>query len=71
MLRWSASSDGACCRLVGPDYGDATYFGKGAAIVLRMGDEELRDRFDAALQELVADGTYARISARYFSASIY
>ena len=71
LLRWSASSDGACCRLVGPDYGDATYFGKGAAIVLRMGDEELRDRFDAALQELVADGTYARISARYFSASIY
>jgi len=71
LLRWSASSDGACCRLVGPDYGDATYFGKGAAIVLRMGDEELRDRFDEALQELVADGTYARISARYFSASIY
>lgn len=71
LLRWSASPEGGCCRLVGPDYGDATYFGKGAAIVLRMGDEELRDRFDAALQELVADGTYARISARYFSASIY
>lgn len=71
LLRWSASSEGGCCRLVGPDYGDATYFGKGATIVLRMGDEALRDRFDAALQELVADGTYARISARYFSASIY
>lgn len=71
LLRWSASSDGACCRLVGPDYGDATYFGKGATIVLRVGNEELRDRFDEALQELVADGTYARISARYFSASIY
>jgi len=71
LLRWSASSDGTCCRLVGPDYGDATYFGKGATIVLRVGNEELRDRFDEALQELVADGTYARISARYFSASIY
>ncbi|MDZ4380742.1 MAG: transporter substrate-binding domain-containing protein [Parvibaculum sp.] len=71
LLRWSASPEGGCCRPVGPDYGDAAWFGEGAAIVLRAGDEELRDRFNEALQELVADGTYARISARYFSASIY
>lgn len=71
LLRWGASPDGSCCRLVGPDYGDAAYFGKGAAIVLRAGDEALRDDFNEALAAVVADGTYARISANYFSASIY
>lgn len=71
LLRWSASPGGGCCRLVGPDYGDAAWFGKGAAIVLRTGDEALRDRFNEALKDLVADGTYARISARHFSASVY
>ncbi len=71
LLRWSASSEGACCRLVGSAYGDAAYFGKGAAIVLRKGDEKLRDDFNDALAALVADGTYARISSGYFSGSIY
>ena len=71
LLRWSASSGGDCCRLVGPDYGDAAYFGKGAAIVLRADDAQLRDEFNGALAALVADGTYARISSEYFSASIY
>jgi polar amino acid transport system substrate-binding protein len=71
LLRWSASPDGACCRLVGPAYGDAAYFGKGAAIVLRKGDEKLRDDFNVALAALIADGTYARISSGYFSGSIY
>lgn len=71
LLRWSASAEGACCRVVGPDYGDAAYFGKGAAIVLREEDAALRDEFDAALEAAVADGTYARISAEYFSGSIY
>lgn len=71
LLRWSASAEGACCRVVGPDYGDAAYFGKGAAIVLREEDAALRDEFDAALDAAVADGTYARISTEYFSGSIY
>lgn len=71
LLRWTSSGAGVCCRLVGPDYGDVAYFGKGAAIVLREEDAALRDAFDAALDAAIADGTYARISAKYFSGSIY
>jgi polar amino acid transport system substrate-binding protein len=71
LLRWIADTGSACCGLVGPDYADPAYFGEGAGIVLRAEDTKLRDSMNAALAALVADGTYARISARYFSASIY
>ncbi|MDO9126693.1 MAG: transporter substrate-binding domain-containing protein, partial [Parvibaculum sp.] len=71
LLRWTSGAAGACCRLVGPDYADPAYFGQGAGIAFRAGDAALRDEFDTALSALVADGTYARISARYFTASIY
>lgn len=71
LLRWISAKEGACCRLVGPDYADPAYFGEGAGIVLRAGNEALRDRINAALASLVSDGTYARISARHFSANIF
>ena len=70
LLRW-LKTDGDCCRLVGPDYDDPAWFGEGAGIALRDEDAALRKRLDAALASLVADGTYRRISARYFSQSIY
>ena len=71
LLRWTASGEGVCCRLAGSGYADPAWFGEGAGIALRAGDEALRDRFNTALEELVADGTYARISARYFADNIY
>ena len=67
----TASGEGVCCRLAGSGYADPAWFGEGAGIALRAGDEALRDRFNTALEELVADGTYARISARYFADNIY
>ena len=40
-------------------------------IALRKGDDALRERFNAALKAIVADGTYAKINAQYFPFSIY
>ncbi|MBX3492461.1 MAG: transporter substrate-binding domain-containing protein, partial [Parvibaculum sp.] len=71
LLRWTAADEGTCCRLAGSGYGDPAWFGEGAGIALRADDAALRDRFNRALEELVADGTYARISARYFANNIY
>lgn len=71
LLRWLSSKEGACCRLVGSDYADPAYFGEGAGIALRAGDEVLRDRVNEALAALVSDGTYARISTRHFSTNIF
>lgn len=71
LLSWIADKGSACCGLVGSDYADPAYFGEGAGIILRAENVELRDRMNAALSALVADGTYAQISSRYFSTSIY
>lgn len=72
LLRWILNDgQAACCRLAGMDYTDPAYFGAGAGIALRSSDEALRGRLDAALSAIVSDGTYARISTRYFGQNIY
>ena len=40
-------------------------------IAVRKNDQELRDKLNRALQAIVADGTYAKINAKYFPFSIY
>jgi lysine-arginine-ornithine-binding protein len=40
--------------------------GEGAAIAVRKGDNDLRERFNKALAEIRADGTYDRITKKYF-----
>ncbi|MCD8513994.1 MAG: transporter substrate-binding domain-containing protein, partial [Nitrincola sp.] len=41
------------------------------AIAVRLNDTELKERFNAALEAIVENGTYAEINARYFPFSIY
>jgi lysine-arginine-ornithine-binding protein len=41
------------------------------AIGVRKGDDELRERLNKALAEILADGTYEKINAKYFPFSIY
>ncbi|MDG4889957.1 MULTISPECIES: transporter substrate-binding domain-containing protein [unclassified Mesorhizobium] len=64
------SSDGSCCELVGDDLRDPL-FGHGKGVGVRKDDPELRDKLDAALKEILADGTYKTINAKYFPFSIY
>lgn len=64
------SSDGSCCELVGDDLRDPL-FGAGKGIGMRKEDTALREKLDAALTEILADGTYKTINAKYFPFSIY
>ena len=41
------------------------------AIVVRKGNDELKDGFNKALKQIIDDGTYAKINAKYFPFSIY
>ncbi|MBM7061068.1 ABC transporter substrate-binding protein [Pseudomonas sp. UL073] len=41
------------------------------AIAVRKGDDALREKLNAALKEIVADGTYKKINDKYFPFSIY
>lgn len=56
---------------VGPSYTDPAFFGDGAGIAVRKGDNALRQRLDAAIAAIRADGTYKRIMDKYFAYDIY
>jgi polar amino acid transport system substrate-binding protein len=55
-----------CCAFVGDVAHDPAYFGKGIGIGFRRDDTKLRQNFDKALSDLRANGTYAKIRAKYF-----
>ena len=44
--------------------------GSGVGIAMRKNDTELRDRINAALKAIKADGTYKRLMAKYFDFDI-
>ena len=66
----SNTKAGTCCKFVGEDIKDPTYFGDGAGIAVRLDDERLRTTFDKALDKIKEDGTYDMINAKYFPFSI-
>jgi polar amino acid transport system substrate-binding protein len=59
-----------CCVLAGDTPRDPAYFGDGIGIGLRKEDEALKIIFEKALDSCVADGTFARITAKYFDFKI-
>jgi arginine/ornithine transport system substrate-binding protein len=52
--------------LRGPAYTDPAYFGIGPGIAVRKGEDALKEKIDAALAAIMADGSYRRINDRYF-----
>ncbi len=50
--------------------GDGYSLDEGIGIAVRKEDDELREALNAALAEILADGTYAKINAKYFPFSI-
>lgn len=53
-------------KLVGEPVSDKKYMGEGKGIVLRKGDDVLRDEFNTALAAIIANGKRAEISKKYF-----
>ena len=56
---------------VGPVYTDPAFFGEGAGIAVRQGDTALRDKLNAALAAMLADGSYKKLAAKYFDFDVY
>lgn len=56
---------------VGPDYNDARWFGEGIGIAIRKENQDLRYKLNRALDEIRADGTYLKLSDKYFGYDIY
>lgn len=51
--------------------GEPVFDGDLIAIAVRKGDDSLREKLNKAIADIVADGTYAKINAKYFPFSIY
>ncbi|MBC3375589.1 ABC transporter substrate-binding protein [Pseudomonas sp. SWRI92] len=51
--------------------GDPVVEGDKIAIAVHKGNDELRNKLNAALKEIIADGTYKKINDKYFPFSIY
>jgi len=63
--------DGKGFAFVGSPLTDPKYFGTGAGIAIRKSDADLRDRFNVALKAIRANGTWKKVSDRYFDYDIY
>jgi len=55
----------------GRDYGEVKYFGEGAGIAVRKGEEDLRDAFSAAITTIRDNGEYKAINDKYFEVDIF
>jgi polar amino acid transport system substrate-binding protein len=62
--------EGQCCVIAADVPYDALYFGDGIGIGLRKEDKTLKAMFEKALDSCMADGTFARIRAKYFDFKI-
>ena len=72
MLDWTKKTeDGTCCELAGDPITDPAFVGEGVGIALRQEDDELREKLNAALAEMRADGTYKTINDKYFDIDVY
>ena len=68
FLSQDAGSD---WEFVGPDYTEEKYFGEGAGIAVRKGEDELREMFNNAIKALRENGKYKEINDKYFGFDIY
>ena len=66
LYEWLQTDGSGEYHLVGDGYS----LDEGIGIAVRKEDAELREALNTALAEILADGTYAKINARYFPFSI-
>ena len=65
------SEQGGCCELKGNVADDPDILGRGAGVGLRKGDTELKDKVNAAIKQIRADGTYDAFTKKYFDYDVY
>jgi ABC-type amino acid transport substrate-binding protein len=63
---WSQKSEGECCVLMGQDIKDTQTLGIGVSAGIRREDVKLREAFNKAIGEMLGDGTYRKLNAKYF-----
>lgn len=67
LVEWLKNAGKDCCKLLGDIEGTTSE----AGIAIRKEDKELKEKFNKAIKDIVADGTYKKIQAKYFEFDIY
>ena len=67
----TSEAGAACCESKGNVADDPKYFGVGAGVGIRKGDEELKAKFNAGIAKVMADGTYDEITVKHFGSPIF
>jgi len=71
LSEWLKTEDGACCRILGVLAIDPVINGEGAGVGLRKGEDELKAKFNAAIDAIRANGKYEEINNKYFEFDVY
>ncbi|MBA3910381.1 MAG: amino acid ABC transporter [Rhodobacter sp.] len=67
----ASEAGAACCEIKGAVADDPAILGLGIGAGIRKGDDALREKINAGIAAIIADGTYDKITAGYFASSIY
>jgi len=70
-LTFLSKDDGAGFEFVSPQIDETEYFGIGVGIGMRKGNDDLKDRLDAAVLELTKNGSLTKYALKYFPFSIH
>jgi polar amino acid transport system substrate-binding protein len=71
LLDWTTKTeDGKCCELTGAPITDPKFVGEGVGMAVRQEDNELREKLNKALADILADGTYKKINDKYFAINV-
>lgn len=70
MQPFLTSDAGACCEVKG-ELTDVAVFGPGVGAGMRKEDTELAGKINAAIKKIREDGTFEKISKKYFNFDIY
>jgi lysine-arginine-ornithine-binding protein len=65
------TAEGEGFELRGPEYTGAEWFGYGAGVAVRQDDQAIADAFSEAIKAVRADGTYEKISQKWFGMDVY
>ncbi len=63
--------EGQAFEFTGPDLTDPKWFGPGAGVACRKDDPDLVEKFNAAIVQIRANGTYKAIQDKYFDFDVY
>ena len=71
MAAFVDSANGSCCEIKGAVADDPSILGRGVGAGVRKGDADLLAALNKGIAAILADGTHEKITANYFTASIY